>query len=351
MSYWGDNLRFFVGKVLNTKSDPEQRGRVQIFIYGIHSDNPADMALRDFPWAEVMLPSTDGGVSGLNPSGGVGILTTASVFGVFLDGAASQLPIVLGVLPKIDSIKSGTPRAQAAIDEGTPEIIQQNNRSGIFTPDDLRTAVENDPSARSKRLALMYFFTKQKYYDPKQKRDVARFTPAQAAGIVGNLQGENGSFDPKLQSDFNTSKRSSLFNEQFGADGLASIGIPENKSKEPSFGIAQWNANVGRFQELFYYAKDRNVPWDDLWVQAEFLCWTLYGDKNRRTGGGSMSNVYDLLQKSSSMVGGINNFNSSTWIFLKKYENPVITQSTVTKREKFAKEAYRDYTNAIAQAS
>jgi len=355
MNYWGDNLRFFVGRVLKVDNDPEARGRAQIFIFGIHSDNPTDMSHEDFPWAEVMLPTTDGGVSGLNSSGGPGLVETASVFGVFLDGQVSQLPVILGTLPKIDQIRSYTPRAYRSINDGKPELVAEGEGSGswggVFTPDELRTAVANDSSPRTTRLALMYFFTKQKTLDPTTGKEVPAFTPKQAAGIVGNLQGENSQFDPKLQSTVSDSYRSGLFTQQFGEEGLARLGVPELKSNEPSYGIAQWNANVNRFQHLFEYAKQRKQPWDDLWLQAEFICWELFGSGSQKTGAGSHKHAYRALRQTNSHVGGMNNQNSSTWIWMKKYEVAAITPAKLGQRERFAIEALADYENAISQAA
>jgi hypothetical protein len=71
-------------------------------------------------------------------------------------------------------------------------------------------------------------------------------TPAQAAGIVGNLQGESG-------QGLNTGS----INPGDGRDGSDSIGI------------AQWNGT--RAQALKAYADSKGVPWTDLNTQLEFL--------------------------------------------------------------------------------
>lgn len=71
-------------------------------------------------------------------------------------------------------------------------------------------------------------------------------SPIQAAGIVGNLQGESGqSLDPSAVSRGD------------GRDGSDSIGI------------AQWNG--ARAQALKDYAASKGVPWSDLNTQLEFL--------------------------------------------------------------------------------
>ncbi len=71
-------------------------------------------------------------------------------------------------------------------------------------------------------------------------------SPVQAAGIVGNLQGESG-------RGLNTQ----TINPGDGRDGSDSIGI------------AQWNST--RAQALKDYAASKGVPYTDLTTQLEFL--------------------------------------------------------------------------------
>jgi len=71
-------------------------------------------------------------------------------------------------------------------------------------------------------------------------------SPVQAAGIVGNLQGESG-------RGLNTQ----TINPGDGRDGSDSVGI------------AQWNS--GRAQALKDYAASKGVPYTDLNTQLEFL--------------------------------------------------------------------------------
>lgn len=79
--------------------------------------------------------------------------------------------------------------------------------------------------------------------------------PHQAAGIVGNLQGESGQELNPLAT-----------NKGDGRDGSDSIGI------------AQWNGT--RAQALKDYAASRGVPWTDLNVQLDFLHRELNGSEN-----------------------------------------------------------------------
>lgn len=77
-------------------------------------------------------------------------------------------------------------------------------------------------------------------------------SPAQASGIVGNLQGESGQ-----------SLNSSAISQGDGSDGSDSIGI------------AQWNGN--RAAALKAYADSKGLPWTDLNTQLEFLHSELQG--------------------------------------------------------------------------
>jgi hypothetical protein len=76
--------------------------------------------------------------------------------------------------------------------------------------------------------------------------------PHQAAGVVGNLQGESGQgLNPNA------------INPGDGRDGSDSIGI------------GQWNGD--RAQALKDYAASKNAPWNDLNTQLEFLHGELKG--------------------------------------------------------------------------
>lgn len=343
--FYGDNVRWFIGTVLDVYNDPLERGRVQIRIHGIHSEDTTDIALADFPWAEVLIPTTEGGVSGIGQ--GPGILETAQVFGIFLDGKESQMPLVLGSLTHNEVINPGDRRDQTLYSQGNTSASDPFSLyQGIVTTEELRNTLASNPGdVRTKRLILMKFFMSQSFETPDGPKP--RFTQEMAAGIVGNLQGENSTFDPKRQSGIPSTRRTSTFNETFPSG----IGDIENPSNEPSFGLAQWNANVGRFQQLFEYSKKRGVPWDDFFLQAEFICHTLYGTGTRKDGASLYHNsVYKPMLRASQFDGGAYNSNSTTWIWLDIYENPAGKDKEIIKREKYAYEALQDFRAAITQS-
>lgn len=100
MNYYGDNVRWFVGEVIDVSPPYGLEGRVRVRIHGVHNPSTREVKQNDLPWAQCVLPTTEGGVSGV---GSVPKLEAgALVFGFFVDGKQSQVPIILGSLPKIE---------------------------------------------------------------------------------------------------------------------------------------------------------------------------------------------------------------------------------------------------------
>ena len=98
-SFYGDTMRWFIGVVEETGSDKPRLGRVKVRIHGVHGD-ASEISTADLPHAQVLVPTTEEGVSGFgaNPN----LMVGAQVFGMFLDGSTSQLPLVLGSIPKVE---------------------------------------------------------------------------------------------------------------------------------------------------------------------------------------------------------------------------------------------------------
>jgi len=322
----GDNLRWFVGTVLST-NDPYEKGRVQVRINGVHSGNPSDINRDQFPWAHVVLPSTEGGVSGIGkiPQ----IVESAFVFGFFLDGARSQVPIVIGSMthdegPTSDQIAA----AKNAFERG--DFIPGNTGpGGTVMPEDVRLNWSDDPAAINKRRLLIMKFLMAQYDENGQ----ARFTAEQAAGIVGNLERENSTFDPGVKGDVN-------------------IG--------GSYGLAQWNVRAGRFGNLQKFAE--SLPggrdWREFDVQLLFLMHELVG-KGKATGGGTHNYVYNALRKATNFYGYPNRDSkgtarydkvNATWIFLDKYENPADKRGKIKISERYAIKAFEQYQAMVINA-
>jgi len=100
-------------------------------------------------------------------------------------------------------------------------------------------ALESLPAPDNARIAFDYYVSQG-------------LSPVQAAGIVGNLQGESGQgLNPNA------------VNPGDGRDGSDSVGI------------GQWNST--RAQALKEFAAAKGVPWNDLNTQLEFLHQELKG--------------------------------------------------------------------------
>jgi hypothetical protein len=98
--YYGDNTRWFVADVIDHTPPYGYEGRVKIRIHGIHNPSTREIPQNDLPWAQVVLPTTEGGVSGLGRT--PRLTSGATVFGFFMDGIASQVPLVVGSIPKTE---------------------------------------------------------------------------------------------------------------------------------------------------------------------------------------------------------------------------------------------------------
>lgn len=363
MSFYGDNVRWFTATVLSV-ADPHERGRVQIRIHGIHSDNRTDIPDEDYPWAETMLPSTEGGTSGIGKI--PGLQNSAVVFGIFLDGNVSQSPLVLGSIVKnekptpsqiarsqnarLDNIyipgnygPNGTIIPQTLRDDYSRTVedysggaVTPNTKGGTSSGTSGTTSKVKTTNAaiRARRLLAFKFLMAQTGPNGKP-----RFTVEQAAGVIGNMQAENSLFDPGLQSTY----------------------VSPTGRREPSFGLCQWNADVGRFQNLQRFAEtQQNVSgkadnWNDFFIQLKFLVHELYGKNDKRDGGGAYRSAYDRLIETSQFTGYPNNGSydrvNSTWVFMDKFENPADKPGKIHQREDFAEEAYYDYIQSLTNAT
>lgn len=295
-AYYGDSVRWFIGRVINN-NDPSFAGRVQIRIFGVHSPYVDEVPDGDLPWAQTLMPTTEGGTSGIGkiPQ----LLPNALVFGIFLDGTTSQLPLIIGHLNQIE-MPTPLQRTLQPISVSTDPFPtgRQFGPNGVVVDPSVTAA--NNGDITQKRMAAMRFFVDQLK------------SPQIAAGIVGNIQAE---------SNFNIS-----------AAGDANRG--------GSFGICQWNSEAGRFQCLQNYAASLSKDWKQFDVQLQFVMHELQGGEYAQRGS---LNCYNKLASCTSFDGGAIDSNS-TWIFLKNFEIPADMLSKLPARENYARQAYRDFT-------
>lgn len=168
--FYGDSTRWFMARVIDASPPAGLEGRIRIRIFGIHSDNVNDIPQADLPWAQVMNPSHSYGVSGLGVN--TMIQANALVFGIFLDGVNSQLPMVLGSLPQIEY----------------PTTVQAADREDIATNPFAYDFFQSNSQIQDPK------FYGRENTGPESAANVARFfidngfNAKQASSIAGTLQ-------------------------------------------------------------------------------------------------------------------------------------------------------------------
>ena len=237
--YYGDETRWFIGVVKNIQ-DPLELGRVKVRIYGVHPDNTADADEDDLPWAQVVVPVTEGGTSGIGTS--IGIKPQSQVYGIFLDGKNSQLPLVLGSIPKYEKpISNNYKYERSSIPDQLQhdDLVNADSRLKNKTPPDQIDEKYLVGSTNIEK-AFNFFLT----------QEGGGFTAEQASGIIGNFFVESAA--NQNNGDLNT--------------------IAQSAPPEKSYGIAQWNSaeSVQRYQGLLEFAALRNLPWQSLYCQLLF---------------------------------------------------------------------------------
>ena len=285
--FYGDNIRWWVGTVKAT--DPENQGRFKVRIHGLHSDEVEDKYL---PYAQALIPTTEPGTSGLGLS--PQLQPSAFVFGIFLDGKQSQLPLILGSMPHTQvpsSVQRENSRSSSNFfkdgDRQTSSIYSGKVTPVIVTDDMVALYNNGKANADERRMILMKILTDE------------GLSPRAAAGVVGNLAIE------------------SLYQGiRFNPDAAKVDRV------ESSYGLAQWNANVGRYQMLVEFTANQEtpVPWNDFFGQVKFLVHDMKTNPAHE--------VWTDLSN-DSLVGEINvnvkDFSNPAWLFLKRYEVAIET--------------------------
>ena len=153
-------MKHFFG-IVEDRHDPLKIGRVRVRIHGIHTDNKLKIATPDLPWAQVILPTTSAGLSGMGMQHG--LVEGSTVFGYFRDGESCQDPVVLGVstgVPqsgyRVDALGNqqtrtvdkgfNDPRRLTLADyDGTPDVA--NPEQDSRRPHGLTSAIDSQPKS------------------------------------------------------------------------------------------------------------------------------------------------------------------------------------------------------------
>jgi len=261
--FYGDNIRWFIGNVVEDNDEELKLGRVQVRIYGIH-DNEKDIPIKDLPWATVMSPATEQGISGLGYK--PNIKNGAQVFGIFLDGKLSQAPLVLGSLPKYDMVTtpiSDKINTNDADETSTMSQAKQNWTQGVNSspPQTVTYGVTNGERA------FNFFSSKG-------------FSNAQASGIVGNL-----GIESTAELDPSTNKTAT------GGSMRAAAGLTVR-------GIGGWSPN--RYRKLIDYANTNRLVVEKLQTQLDFIIHEL--NKYPQLGLSQLKTAPDVAQATSAFA-------------------------------------------------
>lgn len=250
--FYGDDVRWFFGTVINAQPPAGYEGRVKVRINGVHNPKISEIPEKDLPWAQVMIPSTEGGISGYGriPQ----ILAGSFVFGIFLDGQTSQIPLVMGTLPRVE-FPTNTQTGKIGNREKSTRI--QNSVTEVLAEDTARTT-----AVQLRRQQSMKFFLDNGY------------NLIHAAAITGALQGTSGF------ATFNASE------------------------EETIIGIASWNRSntVGsRFNSLLTFSQSFQpiVDWKLYSTQLQFVLYELrnrFSSANRK-----LINTEDIKAASESI--------------------------------------------------
>ena len=257
--FYGDENRWFIGKVAQVHNDPSRTARVKVRIFGLHEDESIVIP-DDLPWAQVVVPVTEGGGSGIG-NNGIGIQPQSLVFGMFLDGKNSQMPIVFGSIPTNENFH------QDLVNVG--EISEDpRERYGGFSENQYKQTqnyLDADPRHKgSVDFDLNGSSNIERAFNWFLSELGGGYTPAQACGLLGNFWVESGPPAGGIPNDINP-----------GA---------ENKTKEASRGIAQWNPiNKGQPRDYIHprsrlaglqrFAGKKGMNWLTLSAQ---LLWVTY---------------------------------------------------------------------------
>jgi hypothetical protein len=261
INYYGDKFKSFFARVVNV-NDPLQLGRVQIRAIGIHSESEEDIPTVDLPWAMCIIPTTEGGVSGIGLS--TGIKPFSLVYGYFADGDNAQEPMVLGSIPNYQR----DPLMRELQDKDNPDDFRISPVAKPDNPDDLLYGSTNLEKAWN------WF---------KGDRG-GQYSNIITAGILGNLWVESagdrtGDLNPAQEQD----------------DG------------GPGFGLAQWE-RWGKYNDRYLELVQRlaGLPLTSMTAQLKHITHEL--------------NSYSYLGKAELLQS--TTVEEASDIFMIKYERP-----------------------------
>ena len=127
--FMGMNGFYWWMGVVENRLDPLNLKRVQVRIFGHHTDNKIHIPTEDLPWAQPIIPSD----ANKPPVEGEWL------FGFFIDGVSAQMPYYMGIIPGIpapyiDNIQKGfvDPRTDAELQTAPKYLNNQPQRYPLY---------------------------------------------------------------------------------------------------------------------------------------------------------------------------------------------------------------------------
>lgn len=96
-----EGFRWFIG-VVEDREDPEKQGRVRVRIYNVHGD-VVETPKNTLPWAIILMPGYSASLKQVGVSA-TGLQINSTVFGFFMDGNDTTMPVIFGVMPGKDDL-------------------------------------------------------------------------------------------------------------------------------------------------------------------------------------------------------------------------------------------------------
>lgn len=93
------DFKWFIG-VVEDVQDPKEMGRLQLRVYGYHTEDKGLIPTEMLPWATVANGIQSASLSGLGHSP-TGVVKGTTVWGFFVDGDNAEMPLICGTLPGI----------------------------------------------------------------------------------------------------------------------------------------------------------------------------------------------------------------------------------------------------------
>ena len=140
-------MTFYVG-VVEDRNDPYKSGRCRVRVFGLHTEDTAELPVPDLPWAVPLLPATQAGTSGIGASP-TGLVEGSWVVIVYADEFKQQ-PIIIGQIGSSIPQKKdpAVPKDQAPATGG-----DDGSTTTTTTNPDGQTTTTTNPGSTGKALS------------------------------------------------------------------------------------------------------------------------------------------------------------------------------------------------------